>query len=103
MQNSAYLPLSRIILKIKVIKYLYVKLQLQCFTQSAKSLKSYLTLFDLMDHRPPGSSVMGFPMQECWSGLPFPPLGDLPDPRIEPMSVISPALAGRLGTNICHL
>ena len=27
---------------------------------------------------------MGFPRQECWSGLPFPSPGDLPDPGIEP-------------------
>ena len=26
---------------------------------------------------------MGFPRQEHWSGLPFPPPGDLPDPGIE--------------------
>ena len=26
---------------------------------------------------------MGFPRQEYWSGLPFPPPGDLPDPGIE--------------------
>ena len=26
---------------------------------------------------------MGFSIQEYWSGLPFPPLGDLPDPGIE--------------------
>ena len=26
---------------------------------------------------------MGFPRQELWSGLPFPPPGDLPDPGIE--------------------
>ena len=26
---------------------------------------------------------MGFPRQECWSGLPFPSPGDLPDPGIE--------------------
>jgi len=24
---------------------------------------------------------VGFPRQECWSGLPFPSLEDLPDPR----------------------
>ena len=29
---------------------------------------------------------MGFSRQEYWSGLPFPPLGDLPDSGIEPMS-----------------
>ena len=28
----------------------------------------------------------GFPMQEYWSGLPFPPPGDLPDPEMEPES-----------------
>ena len=27
-----------------------------------------------------------FPRQEYWGGLPFPPLGDLPDPGIEPVS-----------------
>ena len=26
---------------------------------------------------------VGFPRQEYWSGLPFPPLGDLPDPEIK--------------------
>ena len=31
----------------------------------------------------PGSSVMGFSRQEYWSGLPFPPPGDLPDPGIK--------------------
>ena len=34
--------------------------------------------------------TMGFLRQESWRGLPFPSPGDLPDPRIEPMS---PALA----------
>ena len=29
---------------------------------------------------------MGFSKQEHWSGLPFPPPGDLPDPGIEPRS-----------------
>ena len=29
---------------------------------------------------------MGFSRQEYWSGLPFPSLGDLPDPGIEPRS-----------------
>ena len=35
---------------------------------------------------------MGFPRQEYWSGLPFPPSGDLPDPGIEPMSPVCPAM-----------
>ena len=29
---------------------------------------------------------MGFSRQESWSGLPFPPPGDLPDPGIKPRS-----------------
>ena len=49
---------------------------------------------------------LGFPRQEYWSGLPFPPTGDLPDSGIEPGS---PALqadslpsepSGKLSFNI---
>ena len=32
------------------------------------------------------SLSMGFSRQEYWSGLPFPSLGDLPDPGIKPRS-----------------
>ena len=35
---------------------------------------------------------VGFPRQRYWSGLPFPPPGDLPDPGIEPTSPVSPGL-----------
>ena len=43
---------------------------------------------------------MGFPRQEYWNGLPFPPPGDLPDPGMEPTSPASPspALAGSFFT-----
>ena len=37
---------------------------------------------------------MEFPRQEYWSGLLFPPPGDLPDPGIEPVSPLYLALAG---------
>ena len=37
---------------------------------------------------------MGFPRQEYWSGLPFPPPGDRSSPGVEPESPVSPALAG---------
>ena len=30
------------------------------------------------------SLSIGFSRQECWSGLPFPSPGDLPNPGIEP-------------------
>ena len=35
-----------------------------------------------------------FSRQEYWSGLPCPPPGDLPDPGIKPVSLMSPELAG---------
>ena len=56
-------------------------------TQSRPTLCSPM---DCSLHQAPLS--MGFPRQECWSELPFPSPGDLPDPGIEPTS---PALAGR--------
>ena len=33
---------------------------------------------------------MGFSMQKYWSELPWPPPGNLPDPRIKPVSLMSP-------------
>ena len=41
---------------------------------------------------------MGFSRQEYWSGLPFPPPRDLPNPGIKPTSLEPPALAGRFFT-----
>ena len=40
--------------------------------------------------QPPLST--GFSRQEYWSGLPFPPPGDLPEPRIKLMCPAYPAL-----------
>ena len=37
---------------------------------------------------------VGFSRQEYWRGLPFLPLGDLPDLGIKPTSLVSPVLAG---------
>ena len=48
-----------------------------------------------MDCTLPGSWSMGFPRQKYWSGLAFPPPGDLLDLRIKPTS---PALADRFFT-----
>ena len=41
---------------------------------------------------------MRFSRQEYWSGFPWPPPGDLPDPGVEPTSAASPALTGGLFT-----
>ena len=72
------------------------KEMLSLFHNKTVKLLSHIWLFAtpwIVTYQAPPS--MGFSRQECWSGLPFPSPGDLPDPRIEPMS---PALAGRFFT-----
>ena len=60
----------------------------------AKLLQSHTTLCDTMDCSPPGSSVHGILQARYWSGLPFLPPGDLPNPGLEPTWLKSPAFAG---------
>ena len=60
---------------------------------------SYVQLFATLwtvAHETPLS--MGFSREEYWNGLPFPSPGDLPDAGIEPISLLSPALAGGIFT-----
>ena len=64
----------------------------------AKLLQSCSTLCDLLDCSQPGSSVQGILQARTLEGLPCPAPGDLPDPGIEPVSLMSPALAGRFFT-----
>ena len=52
----------------------------------------FVTVWTIACEAPP---CMGFSRQEYWSGLPFPSVGCLPNPGIEPTS---PALAGRFFT-----
>ena len=51
-----------------------------------------------VDCSAPGSSVHEILQASKWSGLPCPPLRDLPDPGIEHTSLLSLALAGGLFT-----
>ena len=55
----------------------------RCVLNRLVMSNSFVTLWTVA-HQAPLS--LGFPKQEYWSGLPFPPPGDLPDPRIEPES-----------------
>ena len=59
-----------------------------------KSLQLCLTLCDPMDCTPQAPLSMGFSRQEYWSGLPFPPPGDLPAEGSNCESLISAAVAG---------
>ena len=65
----------------------------------AKSLQSCLTLCDPMDSSPPGCPIRGdSPGKNTGVGCHFLLQGDLLDPGIEPVSLMSPALAGRFFT-----
>ena len=55
---------------------------------------SCIQLCDPMNRSPPGPSAHGILQARYWSGLPFPPPGDLPHPGIRLVSLASPALAG---------
>ena len=67
-----------------VLRYMYVH---------AKSLQSCPTLCDPMDYSSPGSSVHGISQTRIseWVAMPFPP-------GTKPLSLTSPALAGRFFT-----
>ena len=61
----------------------------------AQPLQSCPTLCNLMDSVARQAPLsMEFSRQEYWSGLSCPPPRDLPNPGIEPLSCMSPALAG---------
>ena len=51
--------------------------------KSLSCVRLFATPWTVAYQAPPS---MGFSRQECWSGLPFPSPGDLPDPGIEPGS-----------------
>ena len=48
----------------------------------------------LLSVAPQAPLSMGYSRQEYWSGFLCLPLGDLPDPGIEPTTLTSPSLAG---------
>ena len=50
---------------------------------SLSCVRLFVTPWTVAYQAPP---YMGFSRQEYWSGLPFPSLGDLPDPGIKPRS-----------------
>ena len=60
---------------------------LSCFSR----VRLFATLWTVASQAP---LSMGFSRQEYWSGLPYLPPGNLPDPGIGPVSIMSAALAG---------
>ena len=51
--------------------------------KSLSRVRLFVTSWTVAHQAPPS---VGFSRQECWSGLPFPSPGDLPNPGIEPRS-----------------
>ena len=72
--NSCCLPWPPICMQMSALSFTQPYLTLRPCVQATRLLRPW-----------------GFSRQEYWSGLPFPPPGDLPDPGIEPSA---PALAG---------
>ena len=83
-----FTPLSFyvIIINVKLIVNVYACM-LSCFTR----VQLFVTLWTVACQAP---LSVGFSRQEYWSGSSFPSPGDLPNPGTEPMSLMSPALAG---------
>ena len=69
-----------------ILRCMYVCAQLLC------CVRLFATPRTVACHAPLSK---GFSRQEYWSGLPFTTPGHLPDPGIEPVSFVPPALVGR--------
>ena len=84
------------ILSILIPLYSFISYMCVCVcTQLLSPVQLFVTPCTVA-HQPLLS--MKFSRQEYWSELPFLIPGDFPDPRIEPMSPVFPALAGRFFT-----
>ena len=62
-----------------------------CMLSHFRHFQLFATLWAVAPQAP---LSMGYSRQEYWSGFPCLPLGDIPDPGIEPATLTSPALAG---------
>ena len=67
--------------------------ELTCLRNCFTCVQLSVTLWTIACQSP---LSLGFSRQGYWSGLPRPLPGDLPDPRIEPMSLMSPESGGRV-------
>ena len=71
-------------LQLHILKlHLIIHLRKEKKAKSLSHVRLFATPWTIAYEAPPS---MGFSRQEYWSGLPFPSLGDLPDPGIKPGS-----------------
>ena len=80
------------ILQARILEWVPIFFSMKAMLLSRFSrVQLFLILWTLACQAP---LFMGFSRQEYWSGFPFPFSGDLPNQRIEPMSLTSPVWAG---------
>ena len=63
-----------------------------CVPSHFSHTQLFVTLWTVAQH---ARLSMGFSRQVYWSGLPFPPPEDFPNPGIEPGSLMSPTLTDK--------
>ena len=73
---------------------------MDCATLSPSVVSDSATPRAVTDQAP---LSMGLFRQGYWSGLPFPPPGDLPNPGIKPTSPVVSCIAGGFFTHLSHL
>ena len=75
--------------------YVYLCMYVGVHAQSLSCILLFATPWTIAYQAP---LSVEFSRKESWSRLPFPTPGNLPDPGIEPVSLVSPALVGRFFT-----
>ena len=78
----------------------YVKMCVCCVCVCVCAYSVTFESFQSLDCSPPGSSVHGISQARILEQVAFPPPRDLPDPRIKPTSLMSPAVTGRFFTTV---
>ena len=66
-----------------------------CCVQSLGCVQLFVALWTVVHQ---ALLTRGYSRQDYWSGVPFPPLGDLPDPDTESVFLVPPTLTGRFFT-----
>ena len=90
-ETSAWRVVARYLRKLEKFRIQSSLWVFVCMLSRFSHIRCFATLWTV-PHQAPLS--MGFSRQESWSGLPFPPPGDLLHPEIKTESPTTPAFAG---------
>ena len=81
--SSSLPPLSALCPRVCALR---LHLHCACVPSHFSHVQLFVSLWPIVHQAP---LFLGIPRQEHWSGLPCPPPGDLPNPGIEPRSLVS--------------